>query len=148
MVKRINIAIFIFKKLHYARTCLTNSKIIPIYNNFTSVLQCTLIYLHINSATLHHKMRRPHSRDYRVEALITIGTVSWERFIRKDYGCTKFVTKREVTTYFYSLSQETTVYAGITSQPVFIYVIQVAQINMTSLNRLNAASRANKRLYY
>lgn len=148
MVKRINTAIFIFKKLHYARTCFTNSKIILIYNNFTSVLQCTRIYLHINSATLHHKMRRPHSRDYRVEALITIGTVSWERFIRKDYGCTKFVTKREATTYFYSLSQETTVYAGITSRPVFIYAIQVAQINMTSLNRPNAASRANKHLYY
>lgn len=92
-------------------------------------------------------MRR-HSRDYRVEALITIGTVSWERFIRKDYGCAKFAAKREATTYFYSLSQETTVYAGITSLPVFIYAIQVAQINMTSLNRPNAASRANKRLYY
>lgn len=90
------------------------------YNNFTSVLQCTLIYLHINSATLYHKMRRPHSRDYRAEALITIGTVSWERFIRKAYGCTKFVTKREATTYFYSLSQETTVYAGITSAGLYL----------------------------
>lgn len=147
MVKRINIAIFIFKKLHYARTCFTNSKIILIYNNFTSMLQCALIYLHINSATLHRKMRRPHSRDYRVEALITIGTVSWERFIRKDYECTKFATKREATTYFYSLSQETTVYAGITSTGLYLS-IQVAQINMTSLNRPNAASRANKRLYY
>lgn len=66
-------------------------------------------------------MRRPHSRDYRVEALIIIGTVSWERFIRKAYGCTKFMTKREVTTYFYSLSQETTGLCG-NYEPACIYL--------------------------